>query len=766
MHTTPPPDSPTHIFKFTAPPIRPKPRTRPRRPTHPSYTAPPTHFTHTPRPLSQPLPIPSFTPTPTTTHTHSGTLQLPHTLFDTLQLPRSPTLPVLSADDHTTDTRRFTVYTHYLPRATSPPLSPTLHTSPTVARTRYTRPPNTPTTPPQSDHDSDDSFPPYDDAEFQPLPANPLAVQIDPNLDGCNPSAANPLPYTNTDDYHADPLRYLQFQHDTVPPLSQGDLISRDDYPSDDSSDTYDTDVPLPEAPPTLDRHPVPPRDQVFNLPRGFLASHPTLHLAKRAHPQLLPSVPVCPGPYLPLYPSRLHRPLATAILHQFFPHQAITYKQITSHGLPNYLGAKITVGVNFPLQVWKDLLHDHSDPQVVMFMEFGWPTSYMGDQMPTLQLDNHASATGHPTAVAKYLDKEVRLGGLMGPFPSSPFQWTRLNPLMARPKKSSEDLRIILDLSFPEHLSINSQIPRALYEGAPYKLRLPTPLDFAELVSQHGQGSHMYKVDLARAYRQLPSDPFDWPLLGLSWKLATFIDLAIPFGLRHGAMACQRVTEAICFILRRRQRATTLPYIDDFGGSASKSKRQANNQYLMLKTVILELGLAISWDKCEPPTRFMTWVGTTFDSLLMVMSIERDKIEEALDLCIRYLASDQISLHDPESLLGKLLYSSKLANPARRFLNRTLQFRRSFASPRPKDIPQDVKEDLLWFRRFLPHYNGRAIIRSRLHPSQHLYSDASLVGGGAYIRGHQRAGAFHHPRHPPPLEPVPVWLHHPSVDR
>ena len=47
IHTTPPPDSPTHIFKFTAPPIRPKPRTRPRRPTHPSHTAPPTHFTHT-----------------------------------------------------------------------------------------------------------------------------------------------------------------------------------------------------------------------------------------------------------------------------------------------------------------------------------------------------------------------------------------------------------------------------------------------------------------------------------------------------------------------------------------------------------------------------------------------------------------------------------------------------------------------------------------------------------------------------------------------
>ena len=130
------------------------------------------------------------------------------------------------------------------------------------------------------------------DSEFQPLPSSPPVERIDPDLDGCNPSAANPLPYTNTGDYHADPLRYLQFQHDPVPPPSQGEFLSPDDYPSDASSDTYDTDVPLPEAPPMLDRHPVPPRDQAFNLPRGFLASHPSLQLAERADPQLLPSVP------------------------------------------------------------------------------------------------------------------------------------------------------------------------------------------------------------------------------------------------------------------------------------------------------------------------------------------------------------------------------------------------------------------------------------------------------------------------------------------
>ena len=490
---------------------------------------------------------------------------------------------------------------------------------------------------------------------------------------------------------------------------------------------------PAPTGSPFLDYD-----DDQFGLPRGFLTSHPSVLLAEKADPQLLPSNPICPGPYLHLFPPRLDRLPATQHFRSRYPVLVSLYEQVVQHKLPNYLGARTPVTDNFDQQVWDDLLQGHADRQVTQFMLFGWPTSFMGSTIPTLDLDNHTSSLVHPQAVHKFITKEVALGGLIGPFSQPLFSWTCRNPLMARPKKESTDMRIILDLSYPDQCSVNSQIPRVLYEGAPYKLRLPMPLDLSELITVQGRGALLYKVDLARAYRQLPSNPYDWPLLGIGWEDNTYLDQAIPFGLRHGAMACQRVTEAVCYAIKRKVKAKALPYIDDFGGVAPPNRTTANNRYLTLKTVILDLGLSISWDKCSPPALCMTWIGCTFNSAELTMQIEEAKIVETLEMCQDFLQKQTMSLRQVEVLLGKLLYSSKLADPARRFLNRLLQFCCDFSSNTYLPIPEGVKHDLRWFLRFLKVYNGRALIRSRLQPSLHLYTDASLLGGGAYIKDHQ----------------------------
>ena len=172
----------------------------------------------------------------------------------------------------------------------------------------------------------------------------------------------------------------------------------------------------------------------------------------------------------------------------------------------------------------------------------------------------------------------------------------------MAWPKREPGQHRIILDLSFPLGHSVNSSIPKVIYEGGPYKLHLPTPLDLAELIAARRPGAMMYKVDLEFAYRQLPSDPYDWPLLGIGWEQDLYVDKAIPFVLRHGTMVCQRVTEAVCHIIDKENDSDSVPYIDDFGAVTLPDSRQANNAYIRLKTWLLNLGLGISWDKCRAP--------------------------------------------------------------------------------------------------------------------------------------------------------------------
>ena len=104
-----------------------------------------------------------------------------------------------------------------------------------------------------------------------------------------------------------------------------------------------------------------------------------------------------------------------------------------------------------------------------------------------------------------------------LGPFLHTPFTpWCQTSPLMIDPKKESTNRCVILDLSWP-HLpqgNINGGIPRDCYLWAPKKMHLHSPSDFVEHIRRAGKWAWLYSTDIARAYRQLPLGPLDWPLI------------------------------------------------------------------------------------------------------------------------------------------------------------------------------------------------------------------------------------------------------------
>ena len=301
----------------------------------------------------------------------------------------------------------------------------------------------------------------------------------------------------------------------------------------------------------------------------------------------------------------------------------------------------------------------------------------------------------------------------------------------MTREKKDSPDRRVILDLSFPVGHSVNSEIHKHCFEGGPYKLRLPGALDLAEHIAKRGTSCLLYKVDLSRAYRQLPSDPWDWPLLGIKWKEKTYFDTAIPFGVRHGAMSCQRTTEALCYLNSKDGKADSEAYIDDMATVCEKILQAAMSRYNNFLKEIEELGLQVSLAKCAPPSIEMTWVGVTFNSLLMLMWIQKSKVEETLSICQSLLSQDRIRKSKLQSILGKLNHCSKMSPPARRFMNRLFELLRSMGNKRWIKISKDAKDDLRWFLKFLDRYNCKAVIRSFVTDTISFDVDACLVGGG-----------------------------------
>ena len=368
--------------------------------------------------------------------------------------------------------------------------------------------------------------------------------------------------------------------------------------------------------------------------------------------------------------------------------------------------------------------------------MECGFPAGFTGGTVPRENLVNHGSAVRYPADVKKFLEKECRLGAMMGPFVEPPFRgWNRVNPLMTRPKQGVTECRVILDLSYPLGASVNAAVPANELDGCDFKMRLPNPWSLARGILECGRGAQLYKVDLSRAYRQLRTCPLDWPLLTVGWDEKVFVDIAVPFRLRHGASACQRTTEAVSEIVASEVGASTHPYIDDTAGVAVPLVAMSHYEHLI--NCMSQLGLDAAPDKCAPPSTWMCWIGVIFDSVQMTMEIEEGRVQEALEWCDKMLYGGEITKHEFQRFIGKLAYASRCTYGARTFTSRLLDYMSTLGESGKAALPVTAQEDIRWFKAYLRDFNGITLIRPQV-ASEVVTVNACLQGiGGAWWGKH-----------------------------
>ena len=243
-----------------------------------------------------------------------------------------------------------------------------------------------------------------------------------------------------------------------------------------------------------------------------------------------------------------------------------LAHKVIDS-GVPNRFGCRIPVNSNWNLPLFQSLLKDYYDQDLLEWLEFGFPVSQFGvpDLVPADR--NHRGATLFPDTIDQYLEQELKLHAIMGPFKFPPFLGRiGVSPLCTRPKRDSCKRRIILDLSFPQGFSVNDGIDKDWYCGERVKLTYPTIDMLTKRVFQLGCSCKMWKRDLARAFRLLPLCPANFSLIGYRWRGYLYFDKVMPMGLCSAAFVCQSVTNTITFI-HEKMGHWSVNYLDDFGG-------------------------------------------------------------------------------------------------------------------------------------------------------------------------------------------------------
>jgi len=333
-------------------------------------------------------------------------------------------------------------------------------------------------------------------------------------------------------------------------------------------------------------------------------------------------------------------------------------------------------------------------------------------------------------------LKKEVDRGSAIGPFDGNPFTNDRrfvqigVSPLNAIRKKESSEPRIILDLSWPKGKGINDCINTDSYLGELITTNYPTIDELVDAIKCKGNGCLIFKKDLKKAYRQIPVDPGDVPLLGYKWQGKFYFDTSLPMGMRSSAQICQRVTCAVVHVTTSNG-FRTVNYLDDFAGAETADR--AGIAYDFLGRVLSDFGLVESEEKARRPSTQMSFLGVQFDTIRSTLEVTQDRLVEIKALLEVWAEKRVMTRNELESLIGKLMFISKCVRSARVFMSRMLNGLRDLPNGVIVAVDEELRLDLRWWSRFLETFNGVVMMPMQdwSRPDSVIAVDACSTGIG-----------------------------------
>ena len=402
-------------------------------------------------------------------------------------------------------------------------------------------------------------------------------------------------------------------------------------------------------------------------------------------------------------------------------------YHKVKSSGHLNYMACRIPVRSQLNVRAWEEMTEGYWDTQLTHLIKFGFPLDFNRSCPLYSDHKNHSSALQYMSDVDAYLKEETHHGAILGPFDKSPIEGTHVSPFLTRDKSNSKNRRVIIDLSWPKHSSVNAGIDKNSYLGTDFALTFPSVDHITTEIKRLGTAAHIYKVDVSRAFRHIKLDPSDMDLLGLEWRDVTYVDTCLPFGARHGTQIFQRVSDAVRFGMRRRG-YDVINYVDDFIGLGVPSVARAS--FDALRVLLRQLGLDVSQKKLIAPSTKAVCLGVEIDTVNRTISIPQEKLTKIHDMVNVWTSKHFCSMRQLQSLLGHLMYIQKCVKPSRFFVNRMLDLLRRNYDASSITLDHDFKRDLRWFQSFLSQYNGTSFFDHK--PIHHVVElDACLVGLG-----------------------------------
>lgn len=382
--------------------------------------------------------------------------------------------------------------------------------------------------------------------------------------------------------------------------------------------------------------------------------------------------------------------------------------------------------------------------------IEYGVAVEYEGDRTKDRYGANLPVQPCDMAKVDAVIAADVAAGKKAGPFARKPFPQMCISPIGAVPKRDSEKVRVIHHLSYPHKGdSVNAGVVEESFNLSSFG-------HAAQAVRKLGKGCLLIKLDVSSAYKQIPVQREDWPLLGFKWRGQYYYERVLPFGLRSSCRLWDLYASALhfCFmhLLETHASRSVIHYVDDFLFVVEPGAEEAALSMLEgAKALCAELGLPLAPEKSEGPVTDLTFLGIKLDTVAMTASLPAARLAELKRLIVGWKMKEKASVKELQSLTGLLNFACYVVRPGRFFLRRIIDHTSHINSlghgaHAMFPIPGAVIADLDWWHTFLPAWNGISLLYEREWEQAariELFTDACNTGYGGLFGKQWIAGAW-----------------------
>lgn len=365
-----------------------------------------------------------------------------------------------------------------------------------------------------------------------------------------------------------------------------------------------------------------------------------------------------------------------------------------------------------------------------------------VGFQVPEFQgsgciiVKNSKSVSLLKPIVRTKIQAEIDAGRVAGPFNTPPFSNFRISPLAIVPKKEPNSYRLIHNLSFPDKESLNY-----VTDKSNSTVHYASFDDALSLLVRFGRGALMAKADIKSAFRLLPIIPSGFNSLGFYFDGMYYFDKCLPMGFTLSCFYFESFSTFLNWVVDRDiGNAGSLHYLDDFlfvGKADTDDCLFALNRFLYLSNFF---GIPLAVDKTVYPTHRIEFLGITIDSLAMEFFLPDSKIIRLKLLLHKLLSAKKTTLRDLQSLLGMLVFTSRVIPMGRVFTKRLYKATCGVKSPSAHiRVTVQMREDLRMWSHFIDGFNGRCVWQDEFTSIQSLnfFTDAAGSSGyGAFFNG------------------------------